>query len=296
MQKVGFVGLGLMGEPMAKNLLKAGYPLIYFARRKEVIDEMTGAGGIFASSPAEVANESDIVITIVTADPQVREVWSGKNGLFDSARSGQVFIDMSTISPETSRALNEACQSKGISAVDAPVSGGPGGAKSGTLTIFVGGESEAVERVRPVLETLGKNIYHMGGAGMGQAAKLCNQLLSGGIMVLTSEAMVLAEKIGLDRELLAEAVGVSSGASTVLAARFPKFVLDDNFEAGFFLELMRKDMGLGLDQGRREGIRLELSEAAQRFYDSAHEQGLGREDFCAVYKAVKSSSDEARNE
>ena len=291
MQTIGFIGLGAMGKPMARNLLAAGYPLVIHSRRPDVREEMTKAGALAVQSPAAVAHRAEVVITIVTADPQVREVWAGDNGLIAGAAAGRLLIDMSTIAPTTIRELADLAGEKGISVLDAPVSGGPSGAAKGTLAIMVGGAEDDLVRARPILDVLGRNVFHMGAVGAGQAAKLCNQLLAGGTMVLIAEALLLGRESGLDLDLLAEAIGASSGNSAVFGARVRKFVLQDRFEPGFALELMQKDMELVVALGRREGIPTPLAARAAAAYALAAAGGLGQQDFSAVFKAVERPPD-----
>ena len=198
MSTIGFIGLGTMGRHMARNLLKGGQRLVFYARRPEVASEFEQAGATRALTPAEVARRSDIVITIVSADPQVREVVLGPDGILASAQAGKVLLEMSTIAPSTAREVGAELAKRGMQMLDAPVSGGPAGAEAGTLTIMVGGEASLFEACRPVLACMGKRFFHLGPLGAGQTVKVVNQMLGGGIMALVGEAFALAKAAGAD--------------------------------------------------------------------------------------------------
>lgn len=288
--QVGFIGLGAMGRPMAKNLLKGGHSLTVFARRAEVRDEFASLGARVAGSPAEVARASDVVISIVTADAQVREVALGPDGIRAGAKSGLLYIDMSTIGPDTVAEVAAALSPAGVSMLDAPVSGGPWGAEAGTLSIMAGGAAADFERAKPVFESMGKKLFHLGPLGAGQTAKLVNQLIAGGIMCLIGEGLALAAKAGANLEMLADVIGCSSGNSSVFEARGKKFVLAGNYQPGFMTELMRKDVGLALDLAYRLQTPMPVTAAALEQYTVAMAQGLGAEDFAAVAKVCQQAA------
>lgn len=284
MATVGFIGLGTMGRPMARNLLKAGHKLVFFARRAAVAEEFISAGGVWCESPAEVARAAELVITIVPADAEVREVVLGPRGVLEGLAPGKLLIDMSTISPATARHVAARLEAAGAAMLDAPVSGGPWGAEAGTLSIMVGGDAAQVERARPVFDALGKNVFHVGPIGAGQTVKLANQMVAGGIMALVAEAFVLARKAGIDPTALANVMSVSSGNSAMLEARGKRYVLADKYDAGFSTELMRKDMLLALELAQGHQVPAPVASSALQQYTAAMNAGLGGLDFAAIVK------------
>jgi 3-hydroxyisobutyrate dehydrogenase-like beta-hydroxyacid dehydrogenase len=289
MSSVGFIGLGTMGGPMAHNLLKAGHRLVFFARRPDVADEFTAAGGTRAATPAEVTRQADFVITIVTADEQLSEVALGDNGILAGAAPGKMLIDMSTVGPWTERAIGARLAERGMDMLDAPVSGGPWGAQAGTLSIMVGGEAAVFDRSRDVLRAMGdeQKIFHLGPLGSGQTVKLINQMLGGAMMALIGEGLVLAKAAGVDLDRLADVVQVSSGNSTVFENRARKFVLADQYVPGFKTSLMRKDVGLALELGQQLNVPLPVAAASYQQYTSAMGLGQADADFAAVVKACE---------
>ena len=289
MERIGFVGLGIMGKPMAHNLLKAGFELTFYARRPEIIAEMEAAGGKAVDSSRAVAEATDIVITIVTADSQVREVILGPQGVLEGAREGQLVVDMSTISPLTIREVAAAAAEKGVRVVDAPVSGGDTGAIAGTLTIIAGGEKEDIERCRPLFEAMGKeeNIFHVGPLGVGQTVKVINQVIGGTNLAMIGEALCLGVKAGADPEVMRQVIGVSSGNSNLFQVRVGDFLLADQYEPGFMLDLMKKDMGLAVELGKELNVPMPIGVAAYQMYALASRLGLGEKDFSAVCKAAE---------
>ncbi|HWC90412.1 MAG TPA: NAD(P)-dependent oxidoreductase [Pirellulales bacterium] len=289
-ETLGFIGLGTMGRPMARNLIKAGFPLVFFARRTEVADEFAALGARRAESIREVAQAAGVLITIVTADAQLKEVVEGPQGITEGAGRGKLLIDMSTVSPATAREVAERLAPLGVAFVDAPVSGGPWGAESATLAIMAGGSADDIQRIRPVLEALGKHIFHVGPVGAGQTVKLLNQMVAGGIMTLLGEAFVAAQVAGVDLEQLIDVMSQSSAASAVLAARGKKFVLAGNYQPGFMCELMRKDMALAVELAARLNVPSPTAAAALQQYAAAVAQGHGKEDFAAVAKACAAAA------
>ena len=216
MEKVGFIGLGIMGKPMAINLIRAGYDLTFYARRPEVIAEMEGMGARAVASPAEVAEHTDIIMTIVTADPEVREVVLGDHGVLRGASEGKLIVDMSTISPLTIREIAEKAEAKGVAVMDAPVSGGDTGAINGTLTIIAGGEADDFDRCKGLFHAMGKeeNIFHVGPVGVGQTVKIVNQLIGGINMAAIAEGLILGIRAGADPEVMRQVISVSSANSS----------------------------------------------------------------------------------
>ncbi|MEX0610752.1 MAG: NAD(P)-dependent oxidoreductase [Pirellulales bacterium] len=290
MSTVGFIGLGTMGRPMARHLLAAGHSLVVYARRPEAAVELVAAGARRAASPAEVTRAAEFVVTIVTADAEVREVTLGPAGVVEGAAAGKLLIEMSTIGPDTVRQVAARLNEAGMAMLDAPVSGGPWGAEAATLAIMAGGSPDDFDRARPVLEALGDKLFHVGPLGAGQTIKLVNQMMAGGIMTLIGEGFALAQAAGADLETMAEVVAVSSGNSSMFEARARKFVLADQYQAGFTTELMRKDVGLALEMARALKVPMPVAAAAFQQYTAAMNHGFGAEDFAAVAKVCRQSA------
>ena len=281
MNKIGFIGLGTMGAPMAMNLLNAGYELYFYSRREPVVQQFREAGAIPVGNCAEVAEAADVIIAIVPADREVEQVLVSDTGVIAGGGPGKLVVDMSTISPITVHWVAARLETAGMSMLDAPVSGGHSGAKAGTLAIMAGGSEDDFTRVLPIFKVLGEEIFHLGPLGAGQTTKLVNQMLSGGIMTLIGEAMSVAKAIGLDLSQVVDVVSASSGNSTMLAAR-AKFLLADRFEPGFKTGLMRKDMALGLALAQDHNTPAPVAAAALQKYTAAISRGDGILDFSAV--------------
>jgi len=290
MSTVGFIGLGTMGRPMAKNLIKAGHELVFFARKPEIAAEFTALGARQAASPAAVTKAAEFIVTIVTADQQLTEIALGPDGILAGAAQGKTLIDMSTVAPQTEQTIAAKLAERGMAMIDAPVSGGPWGAESGTLTIMVGGTSEEFDRSKPVLDAMGKKVFHLGAVGAGQTVKLINQMVGGGIMTLISEGFVLGQSAGVNLEQLLEVMLVSSASSTVLEARGRKFLLSDNYVPGFMTELMRKDMSLAVTMADRLKVPTPVAASALQQYTSAMNQGHSEKDFSAVIKVCENAA------
>jgi 3-hydroxyisobutyrate dehydrogenase len=290
MLRVGFIGLGAMGLSMARNVLKAGFPLTVWARRSETADEIRAGGAKWAGSPDELARESDVIILSVTNSPDVEQLVTGEDGLLAGAVEGLVIVDMSTISPSVSRSLAERCAARGVAFLDAPVSGGTQGAKAGTLTIMVGGDEEPLMRVRPVLEAMGGKIFHVGSSGSGEVIKLVNNILVGTIAAATAEALVLGVKAGADVTTMAEVVGASTGASWQLANQFPLRAFNGSFQPGFMTDLLAKDLGLALELGSEEQVPLLLTALARQLFSETQAAGYGRDDYTSVLRVLESAA------
>lgn len=290
MTTIGFIGLGTMGRHMARNLLKAGFRLRFFARRAEVVAEFKALGAEQMASPADCMRAAEATITIVTADESLKEVVLGPGGIAEGATDGKLFIDMSTVGPETERTLAKKLGERGTAMIDAPVSGGPWGAEAGTLTIMAGGAEKDVARARPIFDAVGKRLFHVGPLGAGQTVKIVNQMVAGGIMALTAEGFVLAKAAGANLEALADVMAVSSGNSTMLEARGKKCLLSGKYDPYFMTDLMRKDMALAAEMAERLGVVMPVAETALDQYDAAIEAGHGREDFAAVVKICEKAS------
>lgn len=289
--QVGFIGIGVMGRPMALNLLKAGHHVTIFARHPEKaeVQEVLQAGAKQAPSPRAVAMVSDIVITILPNSPEVEEIVLGEQGVLAGARKGLIIVDMSTIAPATSRKLGAATMARGGHFLDAPVSGGSQGAVNGTLTIMVGGAQEAFEQARPVLEAMGKkeNIFYVGSQGSGEVVKLVNNILVGAIAAAIAESFVLGVKNGVDVEAMAKIIGVSAGASWQLANQFPLRAFNGSFQPGFMTDLLHKDLGLALDLAAESATVVPMTALARQLYEMARAAGYGRQDYTSLLKVLE---------
>lgn len=288
---VGFVGIGVMGRPMALNLLKAKHQVTIFARHPEKpeVQEVINAGAKIAPSSRAVAMASDIVITMLPNSPEVEEVVAGTQGLLEGARKGLIIVDMSTIAPAMSRKLAQQASAQGVYVLDAPVSGGSQGAINGTLTIMVGGERNIFEQARPVLEAMGKkeNIFHVGSNGAGEIVKLVNNILCGAIAAAISESFVLGVKAGADVDTMARIIGVSTGASWQLANQFPLRAFNGSFQPGFMTDLLHKDLGLALDLAAENAVPAAMTALTRQMYEMARAEGYGHEDYTAVMKVLE---------
>jgi 3-hydroxyisobutyrate dehydrogenase-like beta-hydroxyacid dehydrogenase len=229
--KVGFIGLGRMGFPMARNLIKAGHSVVAHNRSRSPVDRLVALGAVAASTPAEVARSVEILVSCVLTPEQAEDIYLGPEGALEGASQGQVFIDTSTVYPITSRKIGKALHDRGVAFIDVPVSGGPQGAENGTLSIMVGADEAALKKARPVLEVFGKYIFHMGPTGAGCSTKICNQILTGTSHVLVAEAMVLGTKLGLDPQKLFDVLHVSSGQCRALDRAVPEAILPRNVDA-----------------------------------------------------------------
>jgi 3-hydroxyisobutyrate dehydrogenase len=290
--RVGFIGLGIMGKPMARNVLAAGHALTVYARRPDTIADLVAAGATPVESSAAVGRASEVVITMLPNAPEVEEVVLGARGVLEGAAAGTVVVDMSTIAPSASRGLAATCFDHGVAFLDAPVSGGSVGAERGTLSIMVGGDSDAYARCRPVLEAMGRPeaIFHVGPSGTGEVVKLANNILCGVIAAVTAEALTLGVKHGVDAATLAKIIGVSSGASWQLANVFPVRVWDGSFTPGFMTNLLLKDLGLALDLGDEGRVPLRLTALARELYDEARAAGHGRDDYSSVITLLEAAA------
>jgi 3-hydroxyisobutyrate dehydrogenase len=289
--QIGFIGIGVMGRPMTLNLLKAGHQVCIFARHPEKsgVQEVLQAGAKLAPSPRAVAIASEIVITMLPNSPQVEEVVAGPQGILEGARKGLIIIDMSTIAPTVSRKMAQTAAEKDAHFLDAPVSGGSQGAVNGTLTIMVGGEREIFEQARPVLEAMGKkeNIFYVGASGSGEVVKIVNNILSGAIAATTAEAFVLGVKAGVDVEMMAKIIGVSTGASWQLSNQFPLRAFNGSFQPGFMTDLLHKDLGLALDLAAENQVPMAMTALTRQMYEMARAEGFGREDYTSLLKVLE---------
>lgn len=262
---IGFIGLGIMGSPMAGHLLRAGYPLYVHSRTRSKADPLVAAGATWCDDPAEVGRHCDLLLTIVTDTPDVEDVLVGSRGAVHTLARGACVVDMTTISPEVARRLANALAEKGITLLDAPVTGGDVGAREATLTIMVGGPADAFARVRPVLAHMGRNIVHVGPAGSGQTLKACNQILCAVNMIGVCEALLLAQRSGLDLEKAITTLAGGAGGSWAWANLGPKIVSGD-LDPAFMIRLIQKDLRIVQDTARRAGVPLPGTALAQQLF------------------------------
>jgi 3-hydroxyisobutyrate dehydrogenase len=284
--RVGWIGTGVMGASMCGHLLGAGHPVRVFTRTREKAEPLLARGARWADSPAEVAASSDVLFSIVGFPADVREVVLGRDGVLAGIRPGAIAVDMTSSEPSLAREIEAAARARGAFALDAPVSGGDVGARAATLSIMVGGEAEVLERVRPLFERLGKTIVHQGPAGAGQHTKLVNQMLIAANMVGVCEALLYAQRAGLDPLRVIASVGSGAAASWSINSLGPKVAARD-FAPGFYVEHFLKDMGIALREGRRMGLALPGLELAERLYREVAVLGHGRSGTQALILAVE---------
>ena len=295
-ENIGFVGLGMMGLPMAQNLVEAGYGVTAFDLDSSSVAKAEAFGASSASSAAETASKSDIVITMVPDSPHVEVVIAGPDGILEGINKGSVVIDMSTIAPDTGRKMAKLLEAKGANFVDAPVTGGVEGAEAGTLAILVGGNAEAFERTLPVLNVLGGNVVHMGPVGSGHTTKIANQLIGVATVAGMSEAFVLAKKAGLDMQLFYDAVKNGAGRSWALESLGPK-ILKGDFSPGFMVKHMQKDLRLAGDLAAETGTSIPTTSLITQLYRAVQADGpeATNQGHQALIQAIeKLSNDEAR--
>jgi 3-hydroxyisobutyrate dehydrogenase len=293
MATIGFIGLGNMGLPMAQNLIKAGHAVQGFDVSKAHADALAASGGQPAASVKAATSGVDTVITMLPAGTHVREVYLGEAGVLSAVRPGTLLIDSSTIDVETARTVAAAAGNKGLPMLDAPVSGGTGGAQAGTLTFMCGGSDDAFSRAKPLLEKMGKTIVHAGGAGNGQAAKICNNMVLGVSMIAVSEAFVLAEKLGLDAQKLFDISSKSSGQCWSLTTYcpvpgpVPTSPANRDYQAGFTAAMMLKDLKLAQQASTSAGAQTPLGADAAKIYEQFVQAGEGTRDFSGVIRFIR---------
>lgn len=285
-ERIGYIGLGIMGMGMTLNLLKAGFSVTVWNRTASKMQSALDAGATAAQSPAEVAANSDIILICVSDTPDVEAVILGENGVIHSAKPGSLVIDMSTISPGATRDFAAALKEKGVHMLDAPVSGGSEGAAKGTLSIMVGGDAEQFERAMPVFQAMGKTITLVGGTGAGQSVKLVNQILVVGNMLAVSEALLFAQAAGLDLEKTINAVAGGAAGSWMLSMRGPQAIKRD-WRPGFTIDLQQKDVHLILEAAQEMGIPLMGTALINNLYRTLQQRGLGHEGNHALIMALE---------
>jgi len=293
MKKLGFIGLGNMGKGMALNLVRAGYPLTVHDIKPEPIQELTKAGAKAAACPREVAENSEVVITMVTSSPHVEQIMFGDDGVLAGLKRGGIIIDMSTIDPIVTRKVAAAAADKGIDMLDAPVSGAPPKAADGTLSIMVGGKTEIFDQCKPILEVMGEKIIHTGAVGMGEVVKLANNLAAAIAGIGVFEGFLFGVKLGADPKVLYNVMSASSGNSWVLQTRvpypnvIPQSPANEEFAPGFTADLMAKDLGLILSAAEATHTPLLAGSLARQLIEAARAMGLGNKDWSVVSKVVQ---------
>ncbi len=293
MTRVAFIGLGNMGAPMAQNLINAGFSLTVFDLVKESVAQLVQSGAAAATSAGDAVKDADVVITMLPASKHVEGIYLGDEGLLTKISSSALVIDCSTIAADSARKVASAAAQRGLAMIDAPVSGGTGGAIAGTLTFIVGGEKAALERARPLLEKMGKNIFHAGSAGAGQVAKIANNMLLGIAMAGTAEALALGVANGLDPKVLSEIIAKSSGRTWAIELYNPWPGVMDNvpsskgYAGGFGVDLMLKDLGLAAEAAVSTQSAIALGELARNLFSMHSAQGNGKLDFSSIVNLIK---------
>jgi 3-hydroxyisobutyrate dehydrogenase len=297
--KVGFIGVGAMGRPMAANLIKRGFTVTAYDASAEALAAIVKLGAAKAGSSADAARVSDVVITMLPSSANVVAAYLGEGGVLEGAAAGRLCVDMSTIDPATSRLVAATASKRGIRFIDAPVSGGVPRAEDGTLAIMVGGDGKDFDEARPVLAAMGANIIHVGPVGSGEVAKLCNNLIAGVAAVAVSEAFRIAEGFGVDPKVLTDVISKSSGNTFVMEHMHPvpglvaKAPANRDYAPGFTTDLMAKDLGLAVNAARELRVPVVVAPAAQQVLRLASSHGYGRKDFSSVYEFLRPSSDQA---
>ena len=274
MKKIGFIGIGVMGGPMALNLMRAGYELTVYSRTKAKCEAVLAAGARWADSPAACAAGQDAVLTMVGYPRDVEQVYFGADGILEAVQPGMLLIDLTTTSPELAKRIFAAAKERDADALDAPVSGGDTGAKAGTLAIMVGGEEPAFERAKPILEAMGKNVVYEGPAGSGQHTKMANQIAIAGAVSGVCEAIAYGRAQGLDLERMLATIGSGAAGSWQMTGNGPKMVSGD-FAPGFYIKHFIKDMAIASEEAKKTGLSLEMLDGVLEMYRALEERGLG---------------------
>jgi 2-hydroxy-3-oxopropionate reductase len=286
MLKVGYIGLGLMGKSIARNILKAGFPLVVHNRSRGAVDELVAEGATAAFSPHEVAAQVDVVFTNLPDTPDVEQVVLGENGILEGAHAGLVYVDNSTIKPASARRIAGKLAARNVFALDAPVSGGDVGARNGTLTIMVGGDASALEKVMPVFQAMGKTVTHVGDSGAGQVAKAANQIMVAAQMVAMGELLVFSKKAGVDPQKVVEAIKAGAAQCWTLDVKPPR-LFDGNRNPGFKAYMQLKDLKIILDTAREYDIPVSGTEENSRLFQEMIDLGMGELDNSAVVGVIE---------
>ena len=290
---IGFIGLGNMGKPMAQNLIKAGFELIVFDLSEKAMDELCAAGAKTADTVKSTAEASDVLITILPADKEILEVYTKEDGVINHIRNGSICIEMTSALGDTVKEIDRLSKGFGkeITFIDAPVSGGIAGAQGGTLTIMVGGEKNKIEECRPVLQAMGDKIIYAGDLGSGKAVKMVNQFLNAGNTYIASEALFLAKHLNLDMDILCSIINESTGGSWVFKNNVPKVMIPQNFEQGFRLDLMKKDIGLSILQAQKDNISLPVMNLIYQIYQAMMNQGNKNKNYNVVSQWIEQQNE-----
>ena len=286
MLRVGYIGLGLMGKSIARNILKAGFLLVVHNRSRGAVDELVAEGASAANSPREVAAQVDVVFTNLPDTPDVEQVVLGDNGILEGAHEGLIYVDNSTIKPASARMISQELAKKDVLALDAPVSGGDIGARNGTLTIMVGGQASALEKVMPVFQAMGKTVTHVGDSGAGQVAKAANQIMVAAQMVALGELLVFSKKAGVDPRKVVEAIKGGAAQCWTLDVKPPR-LFDGNRAPGFKAYMQLKDLNIVLDTAREYGIHVSGTEENTKLFQQMIEEGMGELDNSAVVGVIE---------
>ncbi len=288
--KVGFIGCGNMGNPMASNLIKAGHQLVVHDLRREATTNLLELGATWADTPSDTVGGNEVVFTSLPVPRDVEAVVLGEKGVFEGSSSTTIYMDLSTNSPTTIRRIHDLGAERGVTVLDAPVSGGVYGAAAATLAVMVGGDRAVYDRMKPTLDAIGSHVVYCGPIGNGMVCKICNNLLSMGIGTLMAEALTMGVKAGVDLAVLADVIANSSGGNRRLVEKFPRYLFKGNFEPGFATALAAKDVRLATDLGREYGIPMELSNLVDQRHVEAMQRGWGPEDSDAVARLQEEKS------
>lgn len=295
-ETIGFIGLGIMGRPMAENVMDAGYPVVVHNRSQDVVRALVERGAESASSPAVVAGKADVVVTVLPDTEAVEEVALGDDGIVEGVTEGMTYIDMSTISPVATEHIAERLAEKGVSMLDAPISGGEEGAVEATLSIMVGGEREAFDAMTDLFETMGETVTYCGESGAGQVTKACNQIVVGATLEAVGEALLLAKRAGADLEAVLAAISGGAAGCWALDARAPR-VIRGNFDPGFFASYHYKDLRIAMAAGEEYGSPMPTTSVVHEMYKAMEQKGYGRDDHSAIIKILEDQAgDQARIE
>ena len=292
MLKVGYIGLGIMGKPIAKNIMKAGYPMVVYNRSRAAVDELAEMGAEPTSNPAEAAKKADVIFTNLPDSPDVELVALGKEGIIEGCHEGLIFVDNSTIKPAVARKIANELGKKGVLCLDAPISGGDVGAQKGTLTIMVGGPKEAVDKARPILEAMGEKITHVGESGAGQITKAANQIMVAAQMVAMGELLILAKKAGADPQKVVEAIRGGAAQCWALDHK-PQRLFKGNREPGFKAYMQTKDLNIVMDTAREYGSTLPMTAINTQLFSAMLKMGMEELDNSAVIGVIEKLSGEA---
>ena len=283
---VGFIGLGNMGNPMASNVLKSGVPMIVFDKVAKTMENLVQAGAKGAASAAEVVESAEVVLTCLPGSPEVEDLYLSGSGLVERAKAGGVFVDLSSVLPSTPRKLEARCKARGVQFLEAPVSGGVTGARAATLAIMTGGDAAVLERVRSILRAIGPNIYHVGPVGAGNTVKAINNMMSSANAIAMYEGLVVGLKAGLDLKTVSDIVKQSSGNSNAIA-RVERALIPRNFEPGFKVQLMNKDLETFTSIAKELHVPVSIANVAQRYQQAALAAGLGEKDTSVIFTLVE---------